>query len=285
MPPRKIPIEPVPTDLYPQQAHELFANRLSELLDTGWSYLPDTQLDENFAEWQAAAAARPLSSAEKSWAETAMAGLRLDHATHEAHIPDTIARSEITTHAYRLKHPALIPHDLVGLNAAGNQTPYEEVLGLNDFVCFSFADHSPMRAKYHTVFKVPALAMLERPGTLVFPFDAPFAGAAYSLEENVARNQAMALRGTDYMQLLPTYLAAERSGRQASELYPAWLSRSLYLPKSFQQAEIKVLGNLALDEVDWQLEVRGLSAQYEALTRQVDPAIVASRFIDKSMSL
>ena len=182
MPLHPLPIESIPGDMLPKEAHALFAERLADLLEyEKWQYLSRAILDDNCEEWSDAAAPLAITAEETTWARGIIQSMRLEHATAESHLPTTIDRGALTTHAYRSQHP-----DTYGRTHLGNQVPYEEVLGLNGYISWSFPGYSPM-SKYPARLTLPALRLLESPDTLVFPYDAPLMGTMYSLEVDVAR--------------------------------------------------------------------------------------------------
>lgn len=279
MPLYPLPIESIPGDMLPKEAHALFAERLADLLEyEKWQYLSRAILDDNCEEWSDAAAPLAITTEETTWARGIIQSMRLEHATAESHLPTTIDRGALTTHAYRSQHP-----DTYGRTHLGNQVPYEEVLGLNGYISWSFPGYSPM-SKYPARLTLPALRLLESPDTLVFPYDAPLMGTMYSLEVDVARNQAMALRGPDYLKLLPKYMIAEERGLDIAAYYPDWVRVPGVGPRTYRLAEIRTLGNVSLrpDDPDWKIEVPLTWLGIESVLDQLDPDVRELRIVDTS---
>ena len=241
---------------------------------------PEQQLDENFAEWAAAANKPWITDEERAQASGAILDIWLEHATSIDHIPGTTEQGVISTQKYRIDHPEEVRNPL----RVGNHDAVEQALGLHDYVCFSYMGRSPMNHGGGVLIKIPANEMLRRPRTIVFPFDAPFLNAGLpSRKQDTSHLQAMALRVTDYIKLLPTYLAVERQGSHASEICPEWLRQSLHSPKSFQAGEIKVAGNLPLTGTNWWLELWSALPSHADLMTKLTP-LALTHVIDRSQN-
>ena len=265
--------------------HEQFADQLRQLINAGeFSFLSDGQLDKNFEVWASAAAESPISEDEKGEASKLMGTLALDHGTRLGHIRTTVANGLLTTHRYRADHPEEFPTN--GFDRLGSQIAYEKPLGLDDYICSSFANvrHIPSDIQ----FRFNALEMLRRPGTLVFPYDAPFVhvGLAPTLSADINLQQRIALRGSDYLKILPTYMAMESRGgddNKAGNVWPALLKEKFWFPYSFRSSEIKILGSIALDEVEWSLQVHSNLEDHAQLIADLPKDVRLNHVVDNSV--
>ena len=272
MPPRKPPIDPS----FETGDRQVFNNKLKQIVESGeWNYLPEQQLDENFAEWKTVADSIELTDEERSWAQTRIRELVLEHVANQDYVPNTISKGVITTKKYRQDNPddfQTSPH---------SQSEYEDTLGLSDTVSMSFSGHSPLRQTgARAVFTFPAGEILTKKDSLVYPFDMPFFTLNMSLSDRVAQSQAAALRGTDYIELLPYYLVQEKRGGHASDLYPDWTKGEYFKPKSFQLAEVRSRGNIDLNSIFWMLEADTRYRDVNEMLSKIDPSILTEHFID-----
>ncbi len=266
--------------------HEQFADQLRNLINAGeFSFLSDAQLDENFDIWASAAEEWPVSEEEKHSAAKHIGSLALDHGTRLSHVRNTITNGLLTTHRYRAANPEAFP--VSGLGRLGSQIAYEKPLGLDDYICTSFANvrHVPSDIQ----FRFNALEMLRRPGTLVFPYDAPFVhvGIAPTLSADINLQQRIALRGNDYLQILPTYMAMEARGgesNKAGNVWPSFMKEKFWFPYSFRSSEIKILGNIALNEVDWSLQVHSALEEHAELIADLPEDVRVRHVVDNSVS-
>lgn len=266
--------------------HEQFAEQLGSLVDAGkYSFLSDTQLDNNFDAWASAAAESRVSEEEKAAASAQIGALAIDHGTRIDHVRATIAGGVLTTLRYRTSHPELFPQK--DYNRLGSQIPYEKPLGLDNYICTSFADiqHVPSDVR----FRFNALEMLSRPGTLVFPYDAPFVHIHLepSLSADINLQQRIALRGIDYLKILPTYMAMEARGgdsNKAGNIWPSFLKEKFSFPYSFRSSEIKILGNVALGEVYWRLLVHTALDEHAELVADLPENVRLEHVFDAKAS-
>lgn len=278
----------IPVELPKSNEHDVFAAELAQLIESGhWQFTSEDQLDNNFDEWASAAAEVPVSDGEKALASERIGSLLLDHSTYYGHVLRTIGDGLLTTHKYRTEHtdeyPVKWPETL------GHQVPYEVVLGSNDYICTSFEGASPMAHKTSNVeFQFNAAAMLNRPGTIVLPYDAPFmhVGTEPTLAGDILRQQRIILRGSDYLKLLPTYLAVEsRPGddMRAGIAFPEYVQANYFLrPASYRGAEIKIHGNLLLENIEWQVSLHTALSDHEAIVRGLPEQVVTEHIVDRN---
>jgi hypothetical protein len=264
--------------------HDKFAIELGSLINAGkFTFLSEEQLEENFDVWASAAAEAPVSDEEKEAVAERIGSLALDHGTRIDHIPATIASGLLTTLRFRTANPDLFP--TTGFGRLGSRIPFEKPLGLDDYICTSFANvqHIPSDLQ----FRFNALEMLRRPGTLVFPYDAPFlhVGFTPTLSEDINLQQQIALRGTDYLEILPTYMAMEaRRGdeNKAGNVWPSFLKEKFWRPYTYRSSEIKILGNIALDEVAWTLQVHTALEDHAELVAELPEDVRMKHLVDNN---
>jgi hypothetical protein len=269
MPLKSLPFDYIDTGQEsPGTESRRLAQEIDKLRAEGWVFLDDEQLDANFAEWRAAAEAIPLSPTEATEAKTTLDTLQLLHATPAKNLPNILDTQLLTSHHYRSERPDLYPPD-EAFPPAAYPDPYETALGLDDYVCFSVEGYSHFAQHEGSVgFYVPARQLLEA-DTIVTPFDAPLYLMSTPLHERPGIIQAVTLRGRDYLQLLPQYIAATERGRSAYEsTLPPWFGER-FGGGTYKAAEIKARETVHLQDFDWTITYDSRDPQIEPQVREL----------------
>ena len=254
MPPKKWTHEYLDSNLPPDTEYKKLADAIRELQVGGWDFLPESQLDENFQEWQQAAKKISLPEAYIADAERQIDRMEVKHAVNVAALETIFRSGQITSHRFKIDHPRDFPaYPPMG---GDNRTAMEKALGIDDYIYLSDAGRATFSHRPETVsFIFSAQQIWEKQGTLVTPTDMPFRLTRHLFHERVPILQASILRATDYIRLLPRYIAAHKVYGEdyGNHVFPAWFTGQLGSPH-YDSADTMVKKTLKLADHDWRVE-------------------------------
>lgn len=263
MPPKKPPFEYYDIGRPSILEDEEFAQELAyKIRRKEWEFLSDAQLDENFAEWEEAAASYYVSAPELEAAQETLGSMRLVHAMPRVDAEDLVTAGLLLSHRYRTDNPALYPgYD----RRIGYPTPYESAIGLDDYVSFAVAEASTRFDSPETFeLYVGAVESLSKRDGIVFPFGPSIYQKIMPREHQPMILQALALRTKDYLALLPKLIAADSAG-QPGAVIPGWFKERFgNIP--FTDAEIKFAGCPSFRDIEFGLVDKEFSFSKELLS-------------------